>query len=158
MSSFYKPFTTRIHSLPVIVYPCTGLEKSLSRNEKQSISQHLESLYQANDQLLNAGTYHLIILWNESSGDPKIESKDVMTDVWIFDKIESWGSGPLVDVKIFRNHQVVSDIGVSAGDGLLLLGREEELRRSSSSLDDYLFGERCKLPRDIAPVEEWTTT
>lgn len=155
MSGFYKPFTTSINTKPIIVYPCVGLEKVLSRNDDQSIQTHLKQLYEANGKLLEQGTYHIIILWDEATDDKDAKSIDVMTDVWIFDKIESWGSGPLVDVKIFRNFKLETGIGVSAGDGLLMLGREEELRRTAESLDNYLYGERCNLPDDIAHIEEW---
>ena len=96
-----------------------------------------------------------MILWNEASDDKSTTSRDVMTDVWIFDKIESWGSGPLVDVKIFRNTKLEIGIGVSAGDGLLMLGREEEVRRNSKSLDEYLYGKRAELPEDIVTEENF---
>ena len=155
MAGFYKPFTTKIHEKPVIVYPCVGLEKVLNRSQTRSIEKHLEQLYSTNSQLVNVGEYHIVILWDEASDDKSAKSIDVMSDVWIFDKLESWGSGPLVDVKIFRDMSLETGIGVSAGDGLLMLGREEELRRSSKSLEDYLNGSRAKLPEDITPEEKF---
>lgn len=155
MAGFYKPFTTTIDNKPVIVYPCLGVEKVIKRNIPSNIENHLEKLYESNPQYLNVGTYHIIILWDEASDDSNATSRDVMTDVWIFDKIDSWGSGPLVDVKIFRNMNLETNIGVSAGDGLLMLGKEEELRRKSKSLNDYLNGERAKLPADIKPIQDF---
>ena len=155
MSGFYKPVSLKINDKPIIVYPCLGLENVLSRDEKNSIQHHLEKLHDANSDLLTTGTYHIVILWDEASDDPNAASRDVMTDIWIFDKIESWGSGPLVDVKIFRNSKLETGIGVSAGDGLLMLGREEELRRTSSSLENYLSGNRATLPEDIAPKDDF---
>lgn len=155
MAGFYKPFTTSINKKPVVVYPCVGLEKILDRNEENSIKNHLKTLYSKNGELLTPGEYHIVILWDEASDDKNANSIDVMSDVWIFDKLDSWGSGPLVDVKIFRNMELETGIGVSAGDGLLMLGREEEVRRNSKSLNDYLNGDRAKLPEDIAPVEKF---
>lgn len=157
MAGFYKPYTTKINEKPVIVYPCVGLEKVLDRSQSHSIEKHLEELYSANNELLKPGEYHIIILWDESSDDKNANSIDVMSDVWIFDKLDSWGSGPLVDVKIFRNMALETGIGVSAGDGLLMLGREEEVRRTAKSLDGYLNGVRAKLPEDITLKEDFYT-
>jgi hypothetical protein len=154
MAGFYKPFTTKIKDKPVIVYPCLGVEKVLDRKKQQSIEDHLAKLYTNNPQL-SAGTYHIIILWDEASDNKAASSVDIMTDVWIFDKIDSWGSGPLVDAKIYRNMKPETTIGISAGDGLLMLGREEELRRTSKSLDEYLNGNRAVLPEDISPKEQF---
>lgn len=154
MAGFYKPFTTEVGNIPVIVYPCVGLEKILDRTQSQSIKDHLGQLYSKNKMLMS-GEYHIVILWDEASDDPGATSRDVMTDVWIFDKLDSWGSGPLVDAKIFRNYDLETKIGISAGDGLLMLGREEELRRSANDLDSYLHGERAILPDDIKPDEDF---
>jgi len=155
MSGFYKPFTTKVKEKSLIVYPCVGLEKVLDRSQHSIIKKHLERLYSTNDQLLRTGEYHIVILWDESSDDKNANSVDIMSDVWVFDKLDSWGSGPLVDVKIFRNMLLETSIGVSAGDGLLMLGREEELRRTAKDLDDYLAGKRAKLPKDISPKESF---
>ena len=103
MAGFYKPFTTKIKNKPIIVYPCIGIEKVLDRNSSDSIENHLESLYSINSNLLTPGEYHIVILWDEASDNKNADSVDVMSDIWIFDKLDSWGSGPLVDVKIFRN-------------------------------------------------------
>ena len=157
MAGFYKPFTITNETKPLIVYPCLGLEKILDRNNKESITNHLSNLYSVNKNILSEGTYHILILWDEASDNKDAQSRDVMTDVWIFDKIDSWGSGPLVDVKIFRNMILETGIGVSAGDGLVMLGREEELRRTAQSLDSYLHGTRATLPRDITPIESFYT-
>ncbi len=155
MAGFYKPFTTIVTDKSLIVYPCLGLEKILDRTDKHSIQNHLENLYSSNKSVFKVGAYHIIILWDESSDDKEANSIDIMTDVWIFDKIDSWGSGPLVDAKIFRNMNLETGIGISAGDGLVMLGREEELRRTAKSLTEYLNGDRATLPEDIMPKEEF---
>ncbi len=155
MAGFYKPFTTQINDTPIIVYPCIGVEKVISRNEPNSINTHLSKLYSENKAILYVGAYHIVILWDEASDDKDAQSIDVMSDVWIFDKLDSWGSGPLVDVNIFRNMKLETGIGVSAGDGLLMLGREEEKRRTAKSLEEYLYGGRAVLPEDIAPKESF---
>lgn len=148
MAAFYYPKTITLNGIPVIIYPCTGLEKVFNRSEKHCLEDFVSQLYTKNKNLLHEkGQYNIVILWNDGN--------DRMADVWIYDKIESWGSGPLVDVKIFRNYQQETNIGVSAGDGLIMLGKEEEHRRTKASLDDYVKGDRPKLLAEIAPQEEF---
>ncbi len=153
MASFYFPKQITISNIPLIIYPCTGLEKVFDRKTKNCIEDHIKTLYQKTNDL-HTGQYHIIIMWNDG--------EDKMSDVWIFDKLESWGSGALVDAKIFRNLEPEKNIGVSAGDGLIMLGREteleESLRKNGKTLDDYISGNRANLPDDIAPKEDFYQT
>ncbi|MCK5044412.1 hypothetical protein KAR26_01615 [Candidatus Parcubacteria bacterium] len=145
---FYNPIKLTIQETPVLVYPCGGVEALLSREEKGIIERYILKLYAENKNILaSLGEYNIIILWNEG--------KDVMADIWIYDKLESWGSGPLVDVKIFRNFNIEKNIGVSAGDGLILLGKEEEHRRSKNSLAEYINGDRPELLEDMVLKEDF---
>ena len=144
---FYNPIKLTIQGTPILVYPCKGVESIFAR-EKGVIKKHILKLYAENKDILSSlGEYNIIILWNEG--------KDITTDVWIYDKLKSWGSGPLVDVKIFRNFNIEKNIGVSAGDGLILLGREEEYRRTKNSLTEYINGDRPELLKDIVLKEDF---
>ncbi|MCK5176528.1 MAG: hypothetical protein KAQ92_02270 [Candidatus Aenigmarchaeota archaeon] len=143
---FYNPISFSINSTPVIVYPCPGVEMIFNRKEKGCIEKYITELYFENNIHAN-GEYNIIILWNED--------EEVMVDLWIFDRIESWGSGPLVDVKIFRDKKIDLNTGVSAGDGLVLLGMEEQHRWTTQSLKEYLRGKRPKLPKRISANEEF---
>ncbi|MDQ3098228.1 MAG: hypothetical protein M3Q44_00575 [bacterium] len=148
MASFYYAKTIHIEELPIIFYPEIGLSKKFDRKDKGCLEKYIEELYSTNRGLLkNNGQYHILILW--------INEADIMADVWIYDKIESWGSGPLVDVKIFKNLNIETNMGVTAGDGLITLGREEEHRRSKSSLEAYLNNDRPVLLAEITPTEEF---
>jgi len=138
----------RFKKTPVIIYPNLGLEEVFNRTQKNCIEDYIQELYDKNDSISSElGEYNILIVWNEG--------KNRMVDLWIFDKIESWGSGPLVDVKIFRDQKFETNIGVSAGNGLVMLGREEELRRSKTTLNDYINGERPVLPKGINPTESF---
>ncbi len=137
---FFNPIVKILGETPAIVYPCPGIEKFFDRKEKGCIEKYLQELYTEN-RLYEKGEYNIIILWNDAN--------DIMADVWIYDKIESWGSGPLVDVKIFRSGKQDNSSGVSAGNGLVLLGLEEQHRWKSKSLHDYIEGPRPKLPDKI---------
>jgi len=152
MASFFDPITIQIGTIPIIVYPCSGLETVFERTEDYCLEKHIEDIYKQNNEL-KKGEYHIIILWNDD--------KDKMSDVWIFDNVECLGSGPLVDVKICRNFERETRIGVSAGDGLILLGREteleEKLRKSNKGVKDYIKSKRPALPDDIKPIEAFYT-
>lgn len=146
MASFYTPIRFDIQNIPTIIYPCSGLEKVFDRNQEECIEQHLLNLYQENTILLKGDSqYHVIILWTEKNSR--------MTDIWIHAQLESWGSGPLVDAKIFRNFTPELNIGVSAGDGLIMLGREEEHRRKKATFEEFLNGDRPVLPEGLNATE-----
>ncbi len=150
MASFYFPFQLTVDTIPLIVYPCMGVEQIFDRSVKGLLENHIRSVYAANKSL-RKGQYHILILWNNEG--------EIMTDVWIFDKIESWGSGPLIDIIVFRNLAPDVTIGQSAGDGVIMIGRETEreelLRKSGKTLHEYLTNERPTLPEDIAPEEDF---
>jgi hypothetical protein len=147
MASFYFPFTLKISNTPVIVYPCIGTEKVFDRKENGSIEKYLNELYETNAETIkDKDNYHIVILW-ENEGER-------MADVWLFGKPENWHSGPLADVKIFQNLKPHTEMGVSAGDGLIMLGAEELHRRSKKTFKEYLQ-ERPELPEDIQLEEEF---
>ncbi len=147
MAEFYFPKRLDISGIPVIIYPGKGAEKVFDRSRKDCVELHIINLYRSNFPSLGKGQYSIAIVWNEGN--------DRMTDVWVYDKIESWGSGPLVDVKVFRGFEPETNIGVSAENGLIMLGREGEHRRKKGSLREYLDADRPLLPEGINPVEEF---
>jgi hypothetical protein len=134
--AFYNPLSLEINGLPVIVYLDQGLEKVMDR-KIISIRNHIKDLLDKHG-ISKGADYLILILWTK---DGKI-----MTDAWVFTKTDSWGSGPLADAKIFRGYAQVTDIGIGSGNTLIMLGREEEQRRNSLNLKDYLSGPRPKLP------------
>ncbi|MBI4019888.1 MAG: hypothetical protein HY367_01035 [Candidatus Aenigmarchaeota archaeon] len=137
---FYNPISMKVGVTPVIIYPSKGLEEVLDRRDKGCIERHVKELYERNETLHKA-EYNIDILWNSHN--------DVMADVWIYDKVEEWGSGPLVDVRIYRNFARDTSSGVSAGNGLVILGLEEQ-HRWATSLEEYIEGERPNLPERIS--------
>jgi len=147
MSAFYIPITIEIKETPVIVYPMIGLEKVIDRRSNSPIENHLENLLSAHLALLSGAQYCIIILWEDSG--------KVMTDVWLFGEFESWVAGPTVDVRNFKGLEKVTDMGVSAEDGLIMLGREGGKRRMAKTIKEFIDGSRPDLPSDIAPSEEF---
>jgi hypothetical protein len=83
-----------------------------------------------------------------------------MTDVWI-QNMKNWSdSGPLLDGYIFKNSELTQDAGIASGDSVIVLGREEELRRKLGKqikLDTYV--DRTKyipdFPAGMEPKESF---
>jgi hypothetical protein len=47
-------------------------------------------------------------------------------------------SGPLMDCFTFANGERVYDSGIASWDSIMVLGREEELRRSCKTINEYV--------------------
>jgi hypothetical protein len=143
--AFYNPLSLNIRGTHIIVYLDQGIEKILER-KTDAIQKHLESLLEKNI-LPKSIDYLIIFLWAEDS--------EIMSDVWIFTKTNEWGSGPLADARIFQGQKQVNNMGIGSGNTLIVLGKEEEQRRKSKSLDDYLSGPRPKLPGELLLGEDF---
>lgn len=148
----YKPFTHHFGNIPLIVYPVKDenpLKEVFDSKNSISIQLHVNKLYEKNRDKLSKGNYHILFVWNLD--------KHRMTDVWIFD-MKNWSdSGPLVECIIFRDLEVSSDAGIASGDSLIVLGREEELRRKVGNLEEYIDRSRRvpKFPSGMQPTEDF---
>lgn len=147
-SILFRPLQLTVRGLPIIVYPHRkALSGSFRREAIGCLEEYVVALYDRSPELLESSQYHIVVLWGESG--------DRMADVWKFDRIAEWGSGPWADALVYREFERVYDMGVSAGDALILLGREEEWRRRVGDLTAYLAGPRPDLPPDIAATDEF---
>lgn len=126
---FYNSFSITIKDFPVIVYPEHGLENLIGIS-KESLQKYLEELYHQNNLITSGSTFHIVILWND---------KDIMADIWIYKNISDWKNDPTIDVKNFRGTIQINEGGITAGDGLILLAKEEEYRRTTKNIQDYLI-------------------
>jgi hypothetical protein len=138
MAKFYNPKLIEIRNIPLIVYPDECVEKLLSRNDPDSIKNHLGKLY-LNRGLKNPGVFNIDILWKDQG--------DLMTDVWMYSQLDNWGSGAFVDAKTFRKYKREISMGVSAEFGLIMLGREAG-HRIGKTLQEYLKT-RPELPAEL---------
>lgn len=138
MAKFYNPKLVYVRNVPLIVYPDEGIEELLSRQDANSIKNHLEKLY-TNRNLKNPGDFNIDILWEDKG--------DLMTDVWMYSQLNNWGSGAFVDAKTFREYKRDTSMGVSAEFGLIMLGKEAE-HRIDKTLKAYLET-RPKLPKEL---------
>ena len=134
MTKFYIPKVMVVRETPVIVYPCEGVEELLSREDPESVSRHLEELYERNNLFRN-GRFNIDILWADKLPMGK---EDLMTDVWKYTQLELGGSGALVDEQTYRGFVRDIESGTSAEFGLSMLGREAEFRILCLNLGVYL--------------------
>lgn len=136
LTQFHKPTLLSLDMSHQLVYPMKGTEALLGLNE-ESIKMHLQDLFDKNINLTECA-YSIIILWNDD--------KTIMSDAWLFKTMENEDSGYIVDCKTFRGSNEVHEEGITASDGLILLGREcelsEEIRKSGGSISDYLNSTR----------------
>lgn len=147
----YRPFSHQA-TKPLIVYPVKD-ENPLTAvfTNSNEIKAHLDELYQSHDQVLAKGDYHILFVWNLDSHR--------MTDVWIHD-MHNWSdSGPLVECLTFRDLEVCHDAGIASGDSLIVLGREEELRRELNSQEKYLDRSNYlpTFPEGMQPTESFSS-
>jgi len=74
--------------------------------------------------------YVLAAIWGEET--------DKVIDVFGFKDINDWPGNPDVQPWIIRNGLWRREDSATCGDGIILLGQEEEYRRVCGSLDDYM--------------------
>jgi len=145
----YKPFNLKINNIPLIVYPVKD-ENPLREvfKDTKEIIEHIKKIYSENAHV-NKGSYHILFIWNLNG--------ERMTDIWIHD-MKNWSdSGPLLECHTFRDVTICEDAGIASGDSIIVLGREEELRRKSKSIEDYY--DRTKtlpdFPNGMRPDEKF---
>ncbi|MEW5805675.1 MAG: hypothetical protein AB1721_03075 [Patescibacteria group bacterium] len=151
----YKPFTYKWRSLPLIVYPVKDenpLTDIFDPQNNNSIQNHLDQLYQKHEERLNEGDYHILFVWNLDGHR--------MTDIWIHN-INNWSdSGPLLECITFRDLEICSDAGIASGDSIIVLGREEELRREIGDIQEYIDRKKHipAFSKGMEPLEDFYKT
>ncbi|MBU0570347.1 hypothetical protein KKB40_06270 [Patescibacteria group bacterium] len=148
----YRPFTHKLEKKSLIVYPVRDenpLTEVFDPQDNNSIQRHLEDLYQKHQESLNRGDYHILFVWNLEGSR--------MTDIWIHDMTNWSDSGPLIECVTFRDLEVCHDAGIASGDSVIVLGREEELRREVNNLQEYIDRERHvpNFPDGMTPTKSF---
>ena len=130
---FYRPILHTILDKPCIIYPArdeSNLATVLPRNQKGSIETYVDNVLQANSDVITRANYLICVPWN-------IEQQ-LYLDVWLFELENKSESGPLVTAVTFTGDKLAEDMGTTSGDGLILLGHEEIVRRKHDALNAYL--------------------
>lgn len=148
----YRPFTHKWEKISLIVYPVKDenpLTEVFDAKDDHSIQNHLNELYQKYYKALCKGDYHILFVWNLEGSR--------MTDVWIHDMTNWSDSGPLIECITFRGLKLCDDAGIASGDSVIVLGREEELRRRVGKVQEYVDRKKHlpDFPDGMTPTESF---
>ncbi len=137
----YKPFNHVINGVQLIIYPVKDnnpLQAVYDPKDKKQMLSHIEALYIKHKTALSKGNYHILFVWN-------LKGKR-MTDVWVH-SIENFAdadSGPLLENYVFKDLALSKEAGIASGDSIIVLGREEELRRQLGTVKVQEYANREK--------------
>lgn len=98
---------------------CTQALASLHRDGKINLSAEPVSWY-------------IGLVWHDS------EEPAAVLDVFQYHNYQGWPGNPDIHNFIVHNEIYVSEAAISCSEGILLLGQEEQLRRKTNSLEQYL--------------------
>lgn len=139
--SFYNDINYFIGNLQVIVWPDADAKESYKGFSEKQLEKYLKNII-LSDVYYNDAAYIIAFIWSFKG--------EKMADLWKFNNnhIDD-RSGPLGNVKVYREGKLCNDLGLASGNTLLVLGCEEKLRRQSKDLKSYLRGSAPKLPLEI---------
>ena len=139
--SFYKSLNFFINDLQVIVWPDADAKESYKGMDEKELEKYIVNIIKT-DSYYDDSTYIIAFIWNMNG--------DRMIDIWKFnDNHVDDRSGPLGNVRVYREGKICNNLGLASGNTLLVLGYEEKLRRQSKNLKNYLEGPAPKLPLEI---------
>ena len=95
--------------------------------------------------------YGIIILWaNPSTGIKTI-------DAFIYGGLNNWQGNPEIAHRVFTDGKPVTNSTsnlITCGDGIMLLGIEEEFRRKTRDIEEYMHGRCNETDRIINTLSE----
>lgn len=146
--SFYNNIDFFVDGKQLIVWPDADARSVYHDLGKEGLEQYLADLIKRDWEYYADASYVILFLWAYEG--------DKMADVWKFNENHvDDRSGPLGDVRVYRDGKVVTDIGLASGNTLMVLGYEERLRRQSKDLGSYLDGPVPKLPLEVCNGEDF---
>jgi hypothetical protein len=143
--SFYKNMnlfiTIKEKKIQIVVWPDVDAKKSYTDMNEKKLENYFSKII-TSDSYYDDTSYIIAFIWTLEG--------DKMIDIWKFtaNSVDD-RSGPLGDVRVYKNGKICKNIGISSGNTLLVLGYEEKIRRQAKDLKDYLEGEPPKLPLEI---------
>ncbi|MBP9691557.1 hypothetical protein KBD81_05770 [Candidatus Woesebacteria bacterium] len=139
--SFYNSIDLFINGIQIIVWPDAEAKNAYGAFDIKQLETFMHSII-SQDNYYRDASYIICFIW-------AMEGKK-MVDVWKFvDNYVDDRSGPLGDVRVYKEGTISTDAGLASGNTLLVLGYEEKLRRQSKDLKDYLGGPIPRLPLEI---------
>ena len=139
--SFYKNLNFFINDLQIIVWPDIDAKESFKGFSEKQLEEYIKNII-LSDKYYDDATYIIAFIWSLNG--------EKMIDIWKFnDNHIDDRSGPLGDVRVYREGKLSDKVGLASGNTLIVLGYEERLRRQSKDLKSYLQGPVPKLPLEI---------
>jgi len=140
--SFFNSIDFHIDGKQVIVWPDKEAVKAYFGMSYKDIEKYIKEIIYKDEKYFKDSDYLVAFMWRYK--------KDKMIDIWKFDSnYVDDRSGPLGEVRIYRNQSRCTNLGMASGNTLLVLGYEEKLRRQSKDLQEYLEGPPPGLPLEI---------
>jgi hypothetical protein len=151
---FYKPIVAEIKKVPVIIYPCPGIEANFSRQKPGVLEDYLrQQILGKYGPGASTDLFRLAILWDK--GGIKY------VDIWPFEKpdrtwkLSKWGSGPKWSVDVYKEAEICVTEGSGCANSLELGHLEMAQLKTSISLEDFLKGSRPVLPEHLTNGQEF---
>lgn len=147
--SYYKAINYMIGNKPVIIYPDVEAKVAYRNDNYESLKKLVNKIINSNVDFYSDYDYLIGFIWST-------DGKSKMIDLWKFsNNYVDDRSGPLSDVRVFKNGKTCNFNGIASGNTLIILGYEERLRRQSSTLLDYLKQKSPKLPFEMLNGEDF---
>ena len=129
---FYAP--TVDEGIKTIIYPFQGIERIYERGTLDQVIGRVVEL-QGKKDVFNEhperNKYGIVVVWSEG--------KDLHHDWFLYWGIEEWPENPSVDNYYFKNGVFQPrERHITCGDSLIMLGIEEQHRRTTKSRAEYL--------------------
>ena len=154
----YLPIPHQYQGIPVVIYPAKDdgiLEKAFSRKSKGALEEYIDSIIKQDLSFYRDADMILAYIWNQD--------KTPYGDVWKINRNDiSDDSGFLYDVRIYKDHQAITDMGVASGNSSIVLTAEEMLLRDLIIKDGLTFVQaadrtkyQARFPIGFVPAESF---
>ena len=140
--SFYNCLSYFHKKTQIIIWPDVDSKESYKNDDLKSLEKYIFDIIEVDADYYSNASYIIGFIWSYNG--------EKMIDLWKFNANHvDDRSGPLSNVRVYKNGKVCTDLGLASGNTLLVLGYEEKLRRQSKDLKSYLDGPVPKLPLEI---------
>ena len=154
----YLPISCRYKNTPVVIYPAKDdglLEKAFSRHKHGDLEKYVDTIIGNDAEFYEGADMILAYLWNQD--------ETPYCDIWKIDRNDiSDDSGFLYDVRVYKNHTRVMDMGVASGNSSIVLTAEELLMRELVVAGGLSFTEaadrskyQARFPIGFVPAENF---
>jgi len=121
----YLPITTHLGGVPAVIYPAKddgNLEVAFSRTDLGCLERYAGSVIKEHQEYYEDADMLIVIIWNQAQVP--------CCDIWkVMRNHYSDDSGFLYDVRVYREREAITDMGVASGNTSIVLAAEELLLR-----------------------------